>query len=179
VFPLLELESLPVKTLAKILGKIVSLIPSNVPLARVCTRTGYILLEAHTDSVGWFGSVTLTEQCRSEIRFFLSHCIQYNGYPIRTALTDVRIDSTIPNAIRANDTVHAWNFVPNSVIASDSSAFKAAILVLEGLDIPDKSLTFTFTDAEKNTSSGFRELLAIIKTLRHFEQVSVTNRNII
>jgi hypothetical protein len=41
IFPLLDLDSLPIKKLlAKILGKIVSLIPSFGPLAQVCTRSG-------------------------------------------------------------------------------------------------------------------------------------------
>jgi hypothetical protein len=63
ILPQLSLETLPVKQLSKILGKIVALIPSHGPLALVCTRSGYCVVEDHVEKNGWSGSVTLTENC--------------------------------------------------------------------------------------------------------------------
>jgi len=70
-----------------------------------------------------------------------------NGHPIANSLTDVRVDALLPGAILKR--IPCLTHVPDATIVSDSSAFKAAIVVLNGnLPISENEVTFTFSDKE-------------------------------
>jgi hypothetical protein len=179
ILPLLNEVSIPVKTLAKIMGKITSLVPSHGPFAQICTRSGYMAIESHVDAFGWFGSVLLSDPCKTELNFFLQHCSSHNGFPIRTSLTDLSVQQLLPGALSKSQMVRAFAQQPSTLIASDASSYKVAIQILEGLSAVPANLEFRFTEKERDTSSGFRELLAIIKTLRHFKFLGVKGHNIL
>jgi len=62
---------------------------------------------------------------------------------------------------------------------SDASAFKVACQFLES-DLGEKAFTFLLSEDERSSSSGERELLAMLKALRHIHNVKLfTLRNII
>ena len=96
---LLDRHMVPVIDLAKLMGKIVSLTPSHGYLARICTRTGYLVIAGHVDKYGWSGAVALPTDGRSEISFFCNSAISANGSLIQNALTSVRIESLAPRAL--------------------------------------------------------------------------------
>jgi len=64
IFHFLISNTHPAKKLAKILGKIVSCIPSHGPYARICSRSGYMDLQKAVDAWGWAPQVTLSESTR-------------------------------------------------------------------------------------------------------------------
>lgn len=166
------------KESAKVLGKIISCIPSHGPYARVCTRSGYIELQRAVDARGWNSSLQLSDAIRSEFQLFLHTLGVRNGYPMFHHLTDVRIDSLFVNPNCKQSVLHQGSGTYNAVVASDASEFKVSCQWLEG---PEQgNLSFTLDAEEKICSSGERELLAMLKSLRHFHYVlNLTNLNFI
>lgn len=157
------------KELARVLGKMVSCIPSHGPYARVCTRSGYIDLQQAVDARGWKTSVSLSESTRGEFLLFLRCARIRNGYPMDNQLTDVRVDSIFPGAKCKNPVLTQGPYDYNAVVASDASDFKVACKWLEG---PQQGhVSFTLSTDEQHVSSGERELLALLKALRHFNAV--------
>jgi hypothetical protein len=179
--PLLNLHSVPVKTLAKALGLVIALIPSHGALARICTRSGYVDLERHVEQPGWKGLVEMSDQAVMELRFFVAHIMDLNGSPISTSLTSVRIDSMLPGAVSKTSWIPALRHDASTKIVSDSSAFKAAVLVLENTNplLENLALAFNFDDFERSQSSGYRELLAVLTALRHFKHLGIHRANIL
>jgi len=153
------------KFLAKVLGNIVACVPSHGPFARVCTRAGYCDLSI-TESKGWHVDVTLSESTVEEFKFFLQTMDLTNGFPIRSSLTDVRVDAFFPGAISKNDFVPVPRSKVNAAMVSDASNFKVACKWLEA---QNGTWTFSLSQEEMRSSSGNRELLAVLKCLRHFD----------
>ncbi len=172
------LPVLPIKLLASLLGKIASLEPSHGPLARICTRSGYICVARHVDAHGWKGQVPVSEQSLAEIRYFCMNAERFNSYPIRTALTDISLEVLLPGAISRTDQSRALRTIPDTLMVSDASAFKVASIMLEG-PASGRSWAFTLSDLEQKASSGYRELLAVQKTLLQFKSEHLLNMNIL
>lgn len=63
----LALSAMDIRKLAKIQGKVISLIHSHGFLTKVCSRSGYVQIEEHTSEFGWKGHVFI----KDEWRFFL------------------------------------------------------------------------------------------------------------
>jgi len=74
-----------IKDLAGLLGLIVSLEHSHDFLARVASRSGYILIAEHTQAFGWIGKTALTNETREELEFFKRNFKSGNGALIKTA----------------------------------------------------------------------------------------------
>jgi len=89
-----------------------------------------------------------------------------NGMPIQSTLTDVRIDTFFPNPTSRKDLMPKPKNPINAAMASDASDFKVACKWLEKSE--NQVWTFTLSDLEAGCSSGERELLAVLKCLRHF-----------
>jgi len=157
------------KDLAKVLGKIVSCLPSHGPYARICTRSGYIDLQSIVDEKGWNASITLSDATKREFRFFTSTISSHNGYPMFNQLTDVRVDSLLTNPVCKNPVLRQSFANHNAVLASDASGFKVSCQWLEGPY--EGNISFTLSASEQEYSSGERELLAILKSFRHFKHV--------
>ena len=161
-----------VKDLASTMGKMAALIPSHGHIARYCTRSGYVALTKHTDQFGWRGVLNLTEECKKELIFFGDMAQKYNGFPIKSELNSVKVNIVFPEAKASKELVrllHGEKILEAEEvvrIVSDSSNFKAAIWYLDSKEKTE--LDFVFTEEEKATSSGFRELLAIKKAVEHF-----------
>jgi len=162
----LQTRTHSLKKLAKLLGKIVACIPSHGPFARVCTRSGYIDLQCEVDRRGWDGQVTVATSTLAELQLFLKVLGPRNGFPIRHHLTDLRIDHVLTNPSLKTPVIHQAMGSYGAIIASDASDFKVACQWLEG-SVRD-AFTFTLMEQETLTSSGERELLAVLKSIRHF-----------
>jgi len=147
----------------------VSCIPSHGPYARVCTRSGYVDLQTAVDSKGWFAKITLSDSTVRELTLFLKVLGPHNGFPILHQLTDIRVDMVLSNPVCKKSVIPQARGGYDAVVVSDASDFKVSCKWLEGN--LDNALSFTLTDAERKTSSGERELLALLKAFRHFHHV--------
>ncbi len=159
-------KTVQVKDLASALGKMVALTPSHGNLARFCTRSGYVDITEHVDKSGWKGTVRLSEGCLEELKFFMANADKENGFPIRSQLTAIRIDSILTNAKSSREVIGANRGGEACRIVSDASSFKAAVMCLDSKE--ERILDFPFTESEKATSSGLRELLAVQRALHLF-----------
>jgi len=168
----------PAKQLAKILGKVVACIPSHGPYARVCTRSGYLDLQTEVDKNGWGAQVFISDNTKPELQLFADSLGPQNGHPFSHYLSDLRVDTIFDNPIVKTSTIVPPKFGYNAVVASDASDFKVACKWLDGAFEGD--ICFTLTEGEERTSSGERELLAMLKSLRHFKEVlGLMNTNFI
>jgi len=162
----LRLRQCSAKKLAKVLGKVVSCIPSHGPFSRVCTRSGYRDMQMAVDRFGWTCQVNISEATIRELQLFADVLGSKNGFPIKHHLTDVRIDTLLQNPVCKKEILHQAQQNYDALVISDASDFKVSCKWLEG---PCKdSLSFTLSSTEQCYSSGERELLAMLKSLRHF-----------
>lgn len=167
---LLTQSSVKVKGLAKVLGRIIATIPSHGYLARVATRSGYVAIEQHVNHNGWNGKLILNKATIQELVFFKTFCSRYNGRPIQTSVTRMRVAMLFPDPVvkPGNEVV---DFVGNPqahLMVSDASAFKVSVLNLSNLQ--SGMFNFAFTKEEKHLESGVRELLAVLKTLQAWKR---------
>jgi len=169
-------NSWDVKDLAKLLGKIISLIPSHGWIARVCTRTGYKLLQEHVDTKGWKGHVEMDEVFQEEMLFLKDNLFKFNGRDFPTQLPKVRVDAILDNPKASKD----WIARPKAdfeVVQSDASQFKTAITFLQEQE--SNELVFTFNKWEQLQSSGYRELLGVKKALLHWKEMNIERKKFI
>lgn len=164
----LEKSTVQVKTLASMLGKLISLRPSHGNAVNICSRSGYVLLESHVDTQGWVGSIKWSPSAIKELSLFVENAKNFNSSPIINALTDLRVDTIFQDPITSQETIKGVR--ADTVVVSDASQIKAAVKYLTGSQSHWTS-TFSFTENEKMTSSGYRELLAVYKFLQQ-EQFS-------
>jgi len=165
----LETREHSVKKLAKLLGKIVSCIPSHDPYARICTQSGYIDLQVAVDRHGWDSRTVLSESTIFELQLFLRVIAVRNGYPILHHLTDLRVDLLFKDPVAKHPVIHQARGDYNAIVASDASDFKVSCKWLEG--VCNQDFSFLLTKQEQAASSGERELLAMLKSFRHFDKV--------
>jgi hypothetical protein len=177
----LKREMVEVKEMAQIMGRIVSMKPSHGPLARICTRSGYLDIDDHVRvrSRGWKGKLQISAACRQELMFWMMNSKIRNGFPIMSTLKSVRVDSIFQNPILKTSSVRTFDTNHTHRTVSDSSDVKAAIIQLdEGVKT---TLSFVFSEEERGFSSGHRELLAIKKSLAHWaanERIAMSKRKI-
>ncbi len=161
--------SIPVKQLASLLGKIISLSPSHGAIVRICTRSGYIMLETHVNQFGWVGQIVWSPETRKEFEFFLMNANKFNGAKMSNDLTDVSL-------LLENPRLKAISRVPKTIsqiAVSDASNTKAVVKWLQG-PLQGQTSHFQFDLKESNSSSGERELLAILR----FFQDTEASRNL-
>ncbi len=153
---LLQKETLHPKQLAKILGKLISMFPSHGTTVRICTRSGYSMLEPHVAAHGYKGHITWSTEAWKEIKFFWQNADFFNGSRIVEDLIDVKI-SILNTAMKETN--------PTQTIVSDSSDTKAVVKWLEG-PLEGSTKIFQLDPNEMVSSSGRRELLAIHRLLQ-------------
>jgi hypothetical protein len=169
-------EMTPVKHLAAVLGKVISLEPSHGMLVRITTRSGYASLAAYTEVQGWSGCVGITESVKKELSFLSKHLFSMNGTLIKSSLLEVRLESII------KDPVAKQLNIPNheraeKIVVSDSSDWKAYVYDLS----EDKKtvISSNFSEDQKKLSSGARELLAVWFALNQWKTTgSLKNKNV-
>jgi hypothetical protein len=162
-------KSIHVKELAAVLGKIISLEPSHGMLVRVATRSGYVLLAQHTDLFGWKGYLELDEGTRHEFTFLKDHLEAHNGAKIKTTLTEVRLESLLPNPIAKQSTL-VNHCKGDKMFVSDSSEVKTYVYELTN----DKKTVLInhFSEEQQAWSSGARELMAVWLTLKQWQKTN-------
>jgi len=171
----MEKVVIPVKHLAKILGNIVALIPSHGFLARVASKSGYALIEKKTSQFGWKGQVYIDEATKNEWKFFIEAIEKSNGMPIRSQLNDVRVDAIIENPITKQVWVANHEKEGEETWISDASAFKVVAFNLNNRE--NETLSVLFSEEEKTRSSGYRELLAIKKTVEIWKKENIKKKH--
>lgn len=167
-----ETTKIRVKELARILGKITSLTPSHGPLARICCRSSFCLIDAHVEEKGWKGEVELQLAAIRELRFFTDNIFTLNGQPIQSSMRKVKVNSIFDNAISTSSEVRRLKEECTKKICSDASSFKVAIMDLTKSNSIDSKLNFQLTKTEASKSSGYRELLAVQKAIRHWSETN-------
>jgi len=160
----LALPNLGIRDLASVVGKISSMRLSHGMLSRVCLRSAYMDMERHVASHGWVGNVVFSGQSRMELTHFREVCRERNGHGIESEYTDVRVDTFLSNPVCRQEAI-GFQGQADAMAFSDSSAFKAAVSFFDGT--LERFFQFTFTEEEKASSSGCRELLAILRFLQN------------
>jgi len=128
-------------------------------------------------SHGWGSTVGISDSTVNELRLFLTILSPQNGYPVLNQLTDLRIETILPQPKCKSDIVRQSRGSYDAIVASDASDFKVSCKWLEG---NYNDVSFTLSESEKLTSSGERELLAMLKSLKHFDQVyNLTHTNLV
>jgi len=159
-------SAIDVRELAKILGNIISLIPSHAFIARISSRSGYSVLAAHVEEFGWSGACWLSQEIKKEWIFCLENIFSRNGAPIRSRLNDVRVASLVENPVTKQERV-SRSLLHSEIFISDASGFKVASFDL--CDKKESLFTVSLTPEEMNCSSGMRELLAVEKTVKKWK----------
>ena len=143
----------PVPTLyiSSIVGKMAALKPSHGSLPSLLARSTYISLMEAVDNRGWSSSTTISEASQWELLEFCRVAPEFNGCFFREEHASAAIQSVMANPA-------------TTTFASDASGIGAASYDLQR---PSKHFfQFEFSPHEMELSSGHRELLALLKTLR-------------
>jgi len=173
-----QLDSIPLKELASITGKLASLVLSHGPLARICTRSAYCAINQHVETQGWKGSTPLVAAVKKEWKFFAGRAEQDNGFPIVCWMEGVRLSAALEGVVLQKDQIVKSSTLPSCWAFSDASAFKAAVKFYDN----NTSVEFSFllSREERQQSSGMRELLAIHKMMKHADKVALLkSKNVI
>jgi hypothetical protein len=148
--------------MAKLLGKLNSMRRSHGPGLGVLTRTCQHLLGASVEEAGWQTEVQLTYEAVRELTMLVDCLESLNGQHIfstdaRSKIFELSETDRLTQLIRTTDEQLQNLFVSD---ASDSHVF---IYRADGTFQFVKE--FEFTETESSASSGYRELLAVQKTL--------------
>jgi len=99
-----------------------------------------------------------------------------NGMPIKSQLNDVRVDTIIDKPVTRQEVVLNHEPEKNEIWVSDASGFKVVAFNLE--DKNKEKLSILLSEEEKRTSSGFRELLAVHKTVQCWLNMKLQKRHV-
>ncbi len=172
----LKSETVNVKVLSSLLGKIVSMEPSHAMLTRVATRAGYELLAVHTENCGWKGVLSQSPEFKKELKFFKDNMWAGNGACIKTCMTAIRLETIVPKAIAMTEWIQ--NHEKGShVLVSDSSQVKAFAYGIA--DLMGFQLEMRFDHHQDQQSSTARELWALLFCLRHWKATSQLSESVV
>ena len=130
-----KLAVISARSLASLIGKILSMGMALGPVARLMTRCMYVALEGWTS---WCGMLHVTDEVQGKLCFWAKSLVSYNGQPIRFK----------PSAVR--------------VVYSDASNVGYGRYMMEhGPLIANGS----WTASEAKQSSTWRELVAVSRVL--------------
>lgn len=162
-----------VKTLATVLGKIISMLRSHGDILMVMSRTAQHELGKHVLTHGWNSQMYISNQIVNEFGYILNCLDNMNGQPIYTAAAvSHSVDLLATHKITLE--IQTTNSNMKNLIVSDASDSQAFVYCADGTFkyVQD----FEFTQAESSLSSGHRELLsvkfALEKTPDFFKQFS-------
>lgn len=172
IVDLIARHDVPVKHLAAVLGRIISLEYSHGMLVRVTTRSGYTAIANHTDHHGWKGSVVVSENIRKEFKFLAENIIEKNGTIIKSSTLEVSLESIVPGPQAKRSQVRN-HIKGDKIFVSDSSELKTFVYNLSAGGTTE--LIGSFTEEERSWSSGARELLALSWTLKQWSMTGMHN----
>ena len=144
----LSSDTIAVKDLAKIAGKIASLRPALGFFVLLTSRSAYVSIARHVDRYGWSGYTQFSSDTKRELELFLDHAESLNGYPLLQDYRQQSIQSLLASS---------------PAFAGDASAVGACAYAIQS---PSKHFfQAQFTDEEMSFSSGHRELLTLKKAV--------------
>ena len=174
----LKKENILKTELAKILGKIASRKKSHGNIVQVMTRhTQHILGKAvhiHEDQ-DWTGFVTLDDHARLELQYFLDNIVEFNGKKIQTSRSPLHIIHPYEQVYFTEEEHFKIN--QNEMhICSDASDTHSYLYEMDKFTFVHE---FKFIEEESNASSGYRELLSVIKFIESYQKDKFTNQTVI
>lgn len=168
---------IPAKELAVTVGKIVALEPALGPVVIMAVRACYIDLDEATEKRGWGTHLTMSRDSLNGLEFFVENCCTFDNTPIRSTSTEISVLSIIGPP----STFMKSSFVANHVRtgeekiwASDASGYATCAYSIKGEHLYFRG---KLTDEERKLSSGHRELLAVTRTLEHYERTGTLSNN--
>ena len=171
---------IPVRELAKTVGKMASCEPALGQMPLMAARAAYIQLDQVTNIQGWKGSMVMDFETVEGLKFFVENMERFDNTPIRSAARALSVVSIIGPPNDFLKTSFVANHVRTSgeqIWASDASGFATCAYSIKA----DREVYHrgNFTEEEKSLSSGHRELLAVKNTLERYAQVWSENKDAI
>ena len=163
-------KKIQAKTLAQVLGKLVSTEPALGSMPIMTARAGYAQLEETTNKNGWNATLNLNEDTLAALQFFLENFKQFDNTPFRTDNNTVSVLSIIgqpSNFIKSSFIKNHTRFDNEEIWASDASGFATCTYAVKGQKMYFRG---KLTEQEQKLSSGHRELLAVRHTLENFHR---------
>jgi hypothetical protein len=160
--------SMPVKNLASIVGKLISLEKAFGPAILVGTRMASIQIDETSSRYSWNGFLYMTDDTRSALRRVLRSLDDWDGFSIRTPETAITLTSVLANEPESS----VERKIPNRklfgqshlTMVSDASDDMVAAYGMNGR-LKDFVFTQHLLPHERAFSSTQRELAAVLKTL--------------
>jgi hypothetical protein len=156
-----------IKELASIVGKFIALEKAFGPAVLVGTRMATIQIDEAATQYSWKGSVHMSEDTRAALRRVLTSVDEWNGFPIRTAESEIALTSILadePEEQIERKIPNRRLFGGGVTIASDASDDMVASYGLNG-KLKDFAFVQELLPHEKGLSSTHREISAVHKTL--------------
>ena len=157
------------KTVAKFIGKAISLQPAIGPAVQLLTRCAQMDLAMEVDRSGWKRKMALSEEALEGMNELVNSLQQMNGQGICNASTAVTLESVLGPSKVKHERMLYGPIVADNIIAGDASDRAACSYTVKGLE--RFFLQKTFTQEEMQFSSGHRELLTVMRTLQEKEEV--------
>ena len=148
--------------LAKLIGKLIALLPALGPITMVLCRLAQSELASFTDERSWSATFSLSPAASSALLLLVDSFPDFYGAPIRNESNATPLSRFVPGA-DDNRFVYGTQ-LPSTVIASDTSAHAVC-----SYDVLGSSGFFhqeVLSISEASFSSGHRELLAVLTALQ-------------
>jgi hypothetical protein len=156
-------KMIPALELAQLLGRLNSMRRSHGQLVGVLTRTCQHLLGVAVNSYGWKCKLYLSYEAVRELVLLAKKLRGLNGQHIQSCEARSKVFSLAENEKKI-ELIRSTEQNLHNLYVSDASDSHAYIYKADGQFQYVKE--FEFTEEEKTTSSGCRELLAVQKTLQ-------------
>jgi Reverse transcriptase (RNA-dependent DNA polymerase) len=159
----MEGQAVPAIWLASLLGKINSMRRSHGATIAVMSRSCQHLLGEAVLEKGWQTQVTFTYEAVRELQYLLDNLARLNGQHIQTQEARTTVISLRERDELVKKIEETGQYIQN-LFVSDASDNVAFVYRADGEFMTVKE--FEFTELEKSTSSGMREVLAVQKMLK-------------
>ena len=158
------------RELAITLGKMVATEPALGPVAIMTARASYADLDRATLARGWGTHLIMSKESLDGLRFFAENFSSFDNSPIRSAATEISVVSIIGPPSSFMKTSFVSNHVRTKeerIWASDASGYATCAYSIKGEHLYFRGM---LSEEERKLSSGHRELLAVTRTLEHYER---------
>lgn len=112
----------------------------------------------------------MREESLNGLRFFAENCSRFDNSPIRSVATEVSVLSIIgpPSSfMKSSFVVNHVRTDEEKIWASDASGYATCAYSVKGEHLYFRVI---LNESERRLSSGHRELLAVTRTLEHYER---------
>ena len=156
------------RNIAGLLGKIQSLRRSHGPLVGIMSRSTQHLLGKFIYENGWTTGLVLNNQCFDKLTALKNELKTSNGHFIQNSHTAGKIFE-LEEVSRMVRIIESTDTKVKNLMVSDASETSAFVYHDGQVELINDH---EFDNFEKSTSSGHRELLAVIKTLESEQNLS-------